>query len=66
MLSNQVRLSDCSKPNGGGAPRFAAEKGFIHKAGKQGGGRRTNLKFACSKARDSGCVWDKEAGWSGA
>ena len=57
-------MSDCSKPNVG-APRFAAEKGLIHKAGKQGGGRRTNLKFAYSKASDSGYIWDKEAGSSG-
>ena len=57
-------MSDCSKPNVG-APRFAAEKEFSHKAGKQGGGGRTNLKFTYSKARDSRYLWDKEAGWSG-
>lgn len=56
-------MSDFSKPNVG-APRFAAEKGLIHKAGKQGGGR-TNLKLPSSEASDSGYFWDKEAGWSG-
>ena len=50
----------CSKPNAE-RPRFAAEKGVIHEAAKQGNGR-TNLKSASLKVRGSGYLWDKEVG----
>ena len=44
-------------------PRYAAEKGFIHKAAKHGD-KRTSLKSTFMKVRGWRYLWDKEAGWS--
>ena len=47
-----------SKPNTE-ALRFAAKKGFIHKAAKRGD-RRTSLRPASPKTKGLGYLWDKE------
>ena len=44
-------------------PRFAAEKGFIHKAVQEGDGD-TSLQSVFPKVRGLGHLWDKEAGLS--
>ena len=51
----------CSKPNSE-MLRFAAEKGFVHEAAKQGD-RRTNLKSTSPKARGPGYSLDKAEAW---
>ena len=51
-----------NKPNPE-TPRYAAEKGFIHKAAKHRD-KRTSLKSTFMKVRGSRYLWDKEGGWS--
>ena len=60
VLPDQVRWPTRGKPNTE-TPRFAAEKGFIHKAAK-GGGRRTSPRSASWKARGLGYLLKKQGG----
>ena len=48
LLLNQDRFAQCTASHSAEMPRFAAKRGFIHKASKQGDGR-TSLESAFPK-----------------